>query len=290
MELTLWRAPTDNDRKIKVEWYKERYDKVHNKCYECKVEGNRITVKASLAPVARLKVFAYTATYTFFADGQIDVSLEGSFDTTRTFIPRLGFEFATREEAFRYFGYGPIESYVDMRNGAKMGMYESTAQKEYVPYIMPQEHGNHYGVKMLELGGFTFVSRQGFECNVSQYTTKELETKQHNFELEADGLNHVRVDYKVSGIGSGSCGPQLREQYRLQDETVKFEFSYKFNNQEKSTIKSEIACEAGKEHIISISANENGIISLTINYDDQFDDGGDATLYFDAATGNQVTQ
>ena len=70
--------------------------------------------------------------------------------------------------------------------------------------------------------------------------------------------------------------------------TVKFEFSYKFNNQEKSTIKSEITCEAGKEHIISISANENGIISLTINYDDQFENGEDATLYFDAATGDQV--
>ena len=225
MQLTLWRAPTDNDRKIKVEWYKERYDKVHNKCYECIVEGNRITVKASLAPVARLKVFAYTATYTFFADGQIDVSLEGDFDTTRTFIPRLGFEFTTKEEAFRYFGYGPIESYVDMHHGAKMGMFESTAEKEYVPYIMPQEHGNHYGVKMLQIGGYGFTSAQGFECNVSKYTAKELETKQHNFELEADGLTHVRVDYKVSGIGSGSCGPQLLEKYRLQDEKVKFEFS-----------------------------------------------------------------
>jgi hypothetical protein len=75
MQLTLWRAPTDNDRKIKVEWYKERYDKVHNKCYECQVEDNRITVKASLAPVARLKVLDYTVCYTFFADGQIDVSL-----------------------------------------------------------------------------------------------------------------------------------------------------------------------------------------------------------------------
>ena len=100
-----------------------------------------------------------------------------------------------------------------------------TAEKEYVPYIMPQEHGNHYGVKLLELGGFAFVSRQGFECNVSRYSAKELEAKQHNFELETDGLSHVRVDYKVSGIGSGSCGPQLREQYRLQDEKVKFAFS-----------------------------------------------------------------
>ncbi|MBR2311590.1 MAG: DUF4981 domain-containing protein [Oscillospiraceae bacterium] len=225
MELTLWRAPTDNDRKIKVEWYKERYDKIHNKVYDVTVEGNQITVRASLAPVARLKVFTYTAKYTFFADGQVDVELEGDFDTTRTFLPRLGFEFATKESAFRYFGYGPIESYVDMHHGSKMGMFESTAEKEYVNYIMPQEHGNHYNTKLLELGGFAFVSRQGFECNVSKYTAKELETKQHNFELEGDGLTHVRVDYKVSGIGSGSCGPQLLEKYRLQDEKVKFAFS-----------------------------------------------------------------
>jgi beta-galactosidase len=52
-----------------------------------------------------------------------------------------------------------------------------------------------------------------------------LTKAQHTDELTPDGLTHIRVDYKVSGIGSGSCGPQLREQYRLQDETVKFEFS-----------------------------------------------------------------
>ena len=182
-------------------------------------------VRASLAPVSRLPFFIYTATYTFFADGQVDVSLEGNFDTSRTFLPRLGFEFTTAEDAFRYFGYGPLESYVDMHHGSKMGMYESTAEKEYVPYIMPQEHGNHYGTKFLEMGGFAFVSRQGFECNVSKFSTEELDAKNHDFELVADGLTHVRVDYKVSGIGSGSCGPQLLDQYRLQDEKVKFEFS-----------------------------------------------------------------
>ena len=225
MELTVWRAPTDNDRKIKTEWYKERYEKVHNKVYNVAVEGNKITVKAALAPVSRLKFFTYTTTYTFFANGQINVCLEGEFDTQRFFLPRLGFEFCTDVKDFRYFGYGPLESYVDMRHGSKMGMYESTAEKEYVPYIMPQEHGNHYDTKLLELGEFAFVSKQGFECNVSQYTAKELEEKQHDFELVADGLTHVRVDYKVSGIGSGSCGPQLLDKYRLQDETVKFEFS-----------------------------------------------------------------
>ena len=43
------------------------------------------------------------------------------------------------------------ESYVDMHHGSKMGMYESSADKEYVPYVMPQEHGNHIKEKVLDI-------------------------------------------------------------------------------------------------------------------------------------------
>ena len=225
MALSVWRAPTDNDRKIKAEWYRERYEKVHNKVYSAEVEDNRIIVRAALAPVSRLPFFDYTISYTFCYDGQIDVVMEGNFDTSRTFLPRLGFEFTTRRKDFRYFGYGPYESYVDMHHGSRMGMYKSTAEKEYVPYIMPQEHGNHYATKYLEMGDVYFISAQGFECCVSEYSTQELDSKNHSFELEKDGLTHVRFDYKVSGIGSNSCGPQLLEKYRLQDEKVKFAFS-----------------------------------------------------------------
>ena len=225
MELTVWRAPIDNDRKIKLEWIKENYHKVHNKVYDVAVEGNTITVKASLAGVARLKFFTYTVSYTFFADGQIDVALKGAFDTTRTFLPRLGFAFCTEKAPFRYFGYGPHEAYVDMHHGSRMGMYESDPDREYVDYIMPQEHGNHYNTKYLRLGKFSFVSGQGFESNVSAYSVAELTDKTHNFQLEKNGLANVRIDYKVSGIGSGSCGPQLMEKYRLQDATVAFAFS-----------------------------------------------------------------
>ena len=112
-----------------------------------------------------------------------------------------------------------------MHHGSKMGMYKSSAGDEYVDYIMPQEHGNHYNTKYLRLGNFEFVSAQGAEINVSEYSAKELERKAHNFELEKDGLVHVRIDYKVSGIGSNSCGPELCECYRMNDSNVHFELS-----------------------------------------------------------------
>ena len=112
---------------------------------------------------------------------------------------------------------------MDMHHYAKCGMWKSTASREYVPYIMPQEHGNHYGTRYLKLdNGLTFVGEK-FECNVSQYSTQELFRAQHEAELRKDGKTHVRVDYKDSGIGSGSCGPQLMDKYKLSEEEIHFE-------------------------------------------------------------------
>jgi beta-galactosidase len=169
----------------------------------------------------------YTAKYTFFKDGSFDVSLEGDYDDYRTFLPRLGYEFKTEEKNFEYFGYGPYESYIDMHHGSKIGMYQSDADSEYVNYVKPQEHGNHYNTKYLKLGKYIFESNQGFEFNVSSYSKEELETKKHNFELEKDEYTNVRIDYKVSGIGSGSCGPQLMDKYQMNDTKIKFSFSVK---------------------------------------------------------------
>jgi beta-galactosidase len=112
-----------------------------------------------------------------------------------------------------------------MRNAAKVGKYKSSADKEYVNYIMPQEHGNHYGTKYLSLGGYKFLAKDSFEIRVSEYSTKELDVKRHNFELNKDSFTNVRIDYKVSGIGSGSCGPQLDPKYQAKDAHFHYAFS-----------------------------------------------------------------
>ncbi len=225
MQLSVWRAPTDNDRTIRFKWFDENYNKMHNKVYKAEISDNKIIVTGSLSSVSRSPFFKYETTYTFFEDGRIDVSLNGSFDNTRTFLPRLGFEFKVADKNFSYFGYGPFESYIDMHHASHMGMHESNAKKEYVPYIKPQEHGNHYNTKLLKLGDFSFASEQGFEINVSEYSVSELTNKLHDFELLKDEYTNVRIDYKVSGIGSGSCGPQLAERYQMNDKNVHFEFS-----------------------------------------------------------------
>ena len=222
MKLSVWRAHTDNDRHIHKKWLDENYNKLYNKVYSCKIIGNCIYVKAALATVSRMPFLKYEAVYRFYSNGSIDVELNAEFDEKRTFLPRLGFEFTVDEKDFEYFGYGPYESYIDMHHGSKMGMYKSSASKEYIDYIRPQEHGNHYNTKYISLGNISFICEQGMDINISEYTTSELDSKTHNFELQKSGAVNVRLDYKVSGIGSGSCGPQLSEKYQMKDKNIHF--------------------------------------------------------------------
>jgi len=50
---------------------------------------------------------------------------------------------------------------------------------------------------------------------------------EHTDELVKDGKTHLRIDYKVSGIGSNSCGPQLEKAYRLAEKEIAFGFCVK---------------------------------------------------------------
>ena len=242
VHLTVMRAPIDNEMFDKKDWYcyenksflenrAEGYDRMWNKCYTCERKGNTITVTGSLCGVSRLPFLRYTVDYTFYGDGSVKVVLNGDIREDCKWLPRLGFEFKTLYEnnEFRYFGRGEHENYCDMRQHAKIGFYESNADKEYFPYIKPQEHGNHIDTKILDIkNGLKFRSDKGFEFNVSHYGAETLMRAGHIDELKKEDHTVVRIDYKNSGVGSNSCGPSLIEKYRLYANNVNFKFSIKF--------------------------------------------------------------
>ena len=88
---------------------------------------------------------------------------------------------------------------------------------------MPQEHGNHTKTKVLEMaGGFTFTAETQFDINVSHYTIEAIDKAQHWDELNKDVGTNIRIDYKNSGVGSNSCGPELDEKYRLAEKDIPF--------------------------------------------------------------------
>ena len=91
---------------------------------------------------------------------------------------------------------------------------------------MPQEHGNHTDTRQLQIeNGLSFLSDTGFEFNVSHYTAKALCHAMHIDELQKENATIIRIDYKNSGIGSNSCGPELDPKYRLDEKRIEnFEF------------------------------------------------------------------
>ena len=61
-----------------------------------------------------------------------------------------------------------------------------------------------------------------------RFTQEELGSKAHNFELEKAPYTVLCLDGKMSGIGSGSCGPQLDPAYQLNELEFSVDFLLEF--------------------------------------------------------------
>ncbi len=232
-KISYYRAPTDNDRSIKTRqlkidtWQGENYDCVFNKVYNTKVIENKIIAECSAGGVSRAPFFNYTLELEFFESGAVKVNLNGKIRENTFFLPRLGFEFKLPydNDKFRYFGNGPLESYCDMSHHGTVKFHESDAQNEYVNYVYPQEHGNHIDVKRLEIeNAFKFTADTKMEISVLHHSIEAIYKATHTDELEESDGTHVRIDYKVSGIGSNSCGPALAPKYQLNEKDISFGF------------------------------------------------------------------
>ncbi len=236
IRITSVRAPIDNERKIRQKWYwynakeGENLDRQFDKVYECAFDGAEVLVKGSLSGVSRTPYFRYTAKYAVTSDGVIKIMLDGKVKDKCIWLPRLGFEIKTAYEKseFSYYGMGPHENYCDMHRASMVDLYESDADSEYVKYVMPQEHGNHIKTKVLAIKkGLSFEATKTMEFNVSHYTAEMLMKADHWDELKKSDCTNIRIDYKNSGIGSNSCGPELLEKYRLSEKDIHFEFYIK---------------------------------------------------------------
>lgn len=232
IKLSTFRALTDNDKRMAElwakmnEWRGENLDYTTTKVYSVSVSKNTITAECSLGGISRLPYFNYKLKATVYANGTISYSLNGEVRKDTVWLPRLGFEFALigSNKEFSYFGMGPDENYCDMCHHVRQDMFTSAADIEYVPYVRPQEHGNHMNAKMLNIENKLEFTGKSFEFNVSNYSIEQLHNAKHTDEIGDSNVTHVRIDYKNSGVGSSSCGPDLEPEYRLSEKNIAFKF------------------------------------------------------------------
>ncbi len=227
METNVWRAPTDNDRNIRRQWERAGYDDVKVRVYASSLkiaDGLAvITARYSLGATARQSFLEIRAKYEISACGDIRMTLSGDKLSLFPFLPRFGVRLFLKKdfEFVSYYGYGPNESYIDKRRASRLDRFTDTVSAMHEDYLMPQENGSHYGCEELTiqngLGGALTVLGADFSFNASHYTQEELTEKRHNFELEESDYTVLCIDERQSGIGSNSCGPMLRPEYRLGD-------------------------------------------------------------------------
>ena len=225
MEVNVWRAPTDNDRKRKLAWMDAHYDRSVTRAYQTRWRAEdgavRISSTLSVSAVSVQRFLDLRAEWTVFPDGTVDLSLDAVRNMEFPELPRLGLRLFLPGELdqARYCGYGPYESYLDKRRASSYGVYTAPVSQLHEDYIRPQENSSHCGCDYVEVtgagAGFTAVSAAPFSFNASPYTQEELAAKAHNYELTPCGDTVLCLDCGQNGIGSESCGPRLLPQYRL---------------------------------------------------------------------------
>ncbi len=233
MEYNIWRAPTDNDRVIKQEWMKAQYDRIVTRAYEthvsAKPEKVKIETTLSVSAIYLQRILNIKVCWTIRPDGSIDAAIHGEKDPVFPFLPRFGLRMFLPKTMAKvtYCGIGPVESYIDKKWAGYHGLFETEVKAMHEDYIRPQENGSHHDCDYVTVGNetaaLTIAGKKTFAFNASVYTQEELTEKAHNYELEESPYTVLCVDYRQSGIGSGSCGPALMEKYRLNGESMDFE-------------------------------------------------------------------
>lgn len=228
-QVDIWRAPTDNDRNIKQRWRDFGYDRMTTRLDRLRVtrSGDRaviVDVDSSMGAASRVAVLRISQRYAVYGSGDVllttRVALAGR---NLPALPRLGLRLAMPGafDRMSWFGRGPHDSYRDFRESAMLGKWRSLVQDQYVPYVLPQEHGNKADSRWLALtdvrgSGLLMVAGDSdLSVSASHYATEDLDRAAHTSELKRSDATFVRLDHLHQGLGSNSCGPLPQPHHRL---------------------------------------------------------------------------
>ena len=175
-------------------------------------------------------------TYRVHPCGRVDVRL--AYDP----VPELGdmpeFGMITKLSAdfdrVRFFGLGPLENYIDRREGARLGVWTYRAGDNLTPYLMPQECGNRTGVRWAEItnakGQGLKLWLNGGEFSALPWTPHEIENAAHGYELPPVNYTVLKMSARQMGIaGDDSWGARTHPEYLLDtSKPLAFDFSFRF--------------------------------------------------------------
>lgn len=224
---TFWRALTDNDRGVKHGfdrglWLTAGLYQKHVNMTVAE-EGNQVTITFT-HQLALPGDCTHQVAYTINGYGEVKVELHYPGYDNLPSIPAYGMEFKlpSSYQKVLFYGNGPEENYIDRNQGARLGVFETTAKANETPYLVPQENGNRTGVRWLKLSddngrALLFeATDKPFEMSVLPHSAQELDAASHQEELSQSQLTWVRILAAQMGVGGDdSWGAPVQECYHL---------------------------------------------------------------------------
>ena len=229
-KISFWRAMTDND--IGAGYPHEMAQwQIAGKCARLlghSVKENPDSVEISFSFAApTVPAFNFNVIYTAFFDGTLGVKAEYPGVKRLPDMPVFAMDFKLKKQYdnFTFYGMGPDENYIDRDNGARLGVFTSTAQDNFTRYLNQQECGNRTGVRYVNLydengAGLGFIAGENpFEMSVLPYSAYELENAMHREELPEPSYTWVRIAAKQMGVGGDdSWGAPVHQEYKIGSE------------------------------------------------------------------------
>lgn len=148
-------------------------------------------------------------TYTIAPDGEITlhhtIYPQGKMPL---WLPRIGVSLTLDSslDHVEWYGRGPQENYPDRQTGYKIGIYRSTVEEMYEPYLIPQDYGLRTDTRWLRMtdragDGLQFRMNEQFNFNAYPYSTENLTKAVYTYQLQKqDGIT-LNLDYATTGVG-----------------------------------------------------------------------------------------
>lgn len=184
-----WRGPTDNDygngAPARTQIWKEASKSFKVTSANVSKDGNDALLKITyLLPSGN----NYNVNYRVYPSGVIKATVD--FDSKTSVkdlpeIPRIGLRMRLPEsmDKVEYYGRGPGENYVDRMAASKIGVYKTTAEDMYFPYVRPQENGHRTDVRYVSLmnnngHGLTIAADSIIEFNALRNSVEDFDSEE----------------------------------------------------------------------------------------------------------------
>jgi beta-galactosidase/beta-glucuronidase len=234
-QLNVWRAPIDNDVVFVTAWREAGFDALAMSVDAVEVIQPHpalveVTVTTRHLNPAGEEPFQCRWQYRIFGDGAMSLTQRVSPRAGLPTLPRVGMQLVVSSgfDTLTWYGRGPQETMADRKLGAKVGRYRGSVDAQYVPYVFPQECGNKTDVRWLTLTDARGVGMRVDACpclevSARHYTTDDLTTAAHTFDLVRRPEITLNLDWRQAGTGNTCLRAERLPQYRLDAKTIEYQ-------------------------------------------------------------------